>query len=79
MDVVHIDFRKAFAKVSHGRLVWKVTLHGILGELAIWIQNWLGGRTQWVIVEGHFFKFESCDQWSATPVSTHSIAIYYIH
>jgi len=43
-DVVYMDFNKAFNKVLHGRLINKVRAHGIQGNLANWIQNWLGGR-----------------------------------
>ena len=52
VDVVYMDFSKAFDKVPHGTLVQKVKLHGIRGELARWIQNWLGQRRQRVAVEG---------------------------
>jgi len=52
MDVVYMDFSKAFDKFPHGRLVQKVRLHGIRGELARWIQNWLSHRRQRVAVEG---------------------------
>lgn len=37
-DIVYIDF----SKVLHGRLIWKFGLYRIQGELANWIQNWLG-------------------------------------
>jgi len=47
--VVYIDFRKAFDKVPHGRLVQKVRSHGIQHKLANWIQNW-----QRVMVESCF-------------------------
>ena len=39
VDVVNIDLSKAFDKVTHGRLVWRIRSHGILGKLANWIQN----------------------------------------
>jgi len=32
VDVVHMDFSKAFDKFPHGRLVQKVKFHGIKGE-----------------------------------------------
>ena len=44
VDVVYMDFSKAFDKVLHGRLVQKVKSHGIRGQLARWVQNWLGYR-----------------------------------
>ena len=45
VDVVYMDFSKAFDKVPHGRLMQKVKSHEIRGELARWIQNWLSQRT----------------------------------
>ena len=44
VDVVYMDFSKAFDKVPHGRLVKKVKAHGIQGEVARWVENWLGHR-----------------------------------
>ena len=37
-----------------GRLLHKVKSHGIQGEVAKWIQNWLDDRTQRVVVEDCF-------------------------
>ena len=51
MDVVYMDFSKAFDKVPHGRLVQKVKSHGIRDELARWIQNWLGQRSKSGVVK----------------------------
>ena len=36
--------RKAFDKVPHSRLLHKVKSHGIQGEVAKWIRNWLDDR-----------------------------------
>ena len=52
VDVVYMDFSKAFDKVPYGRMVQMVKSHGIRGELARWIQNWLSQRRQRVAVEG---------------------------
>ena len=54
VDVVYMDFSKAFDKVPHGRLVKKVNSHGIQGDLIKWIQNWLSCRRQRVMTEGCF-------------------------
>ena len=40
VDVVYMDFSKAFDKVPHGRLMKKVRRCGIEGHLADWISNW---------------------------------------
>ena len=50
VDVVVLNFRKAFDKVSHKRLMRKVRALGIQGNVAAWIKNWLAGRRQRVIV-----------------------------
>lgn len=52
VDIVFLDFRKAFDKVPHKRLMRKVRALGIQGNVAAWIENWLAGRRQRVIVNG---------------------------
>ena len=54
VDVVYMDFSKAFDKVPHGRLLHKVESHGIQDEVSKWIQNWLLDRSQRVVVENCF-------------------------
>ena len=44
VDVVHLDFQKAFDKVPHKRLVSKVKAHGIGDNVLTWIENWLADR-----------------------------------
>ena len=40
MDVIYLDFQKAFDKVPHGRLVSKLEdTHGIGGEILKWVEN----------------------------------------
>ena len=52
-DVILLDFTKAFDKVPHNRLCYKLSLYGIRGSLLLWIKNFLTGRTQQVVVNGH--------------------------
>ena len=53
LDVVSLEFRKAFDKVPHKRLVRKVRALDIQGYVAASIENWLdAGRRQRVIVNG---------------------------
>jgi len=59
VDVVYMDFSKAFDKVPHGKLIQKVKSYGIQGELVRWIQNWFGDRKQRVAVEGYFSNWRS--------------------
>ena len=50
VDVIFLDFRKAFDKVPHRRLMSKVRALGIGGSVASWIEAWLGNRRQRVVV-----------------------------
>jgi hypothetical protein len=51
-DIFYLDFAKAFDKVSRERLIIKLEAKGITGRLKNWIQEWLTGRTQVVLVHG---------------------------
>ena len=52
LDVSYLDFSKAFDKVPHQRLRLQLKMHGIRGNLLNWIQMWLSGRQQRVILNG---------------------------
>ena len=52
VDVVYIDFAKAFDKVDFDILLEKNSKHGIGGKLGRWLHSFLTGRTQRVIVNG---------------------------
>ena len=53
VDVVFLDFAKAFDKVPKKRLTEKMRAHGIRGDLLRWIFNWLSDRRQRVVLNGH--------------------------
>ena len=53
VDVVYLDFSKAFDKVPHARLMEKLTACGIGGKIHAWIRAWLSGRRQRVVLNGH--------------------------
>jgi hypothetical protein len=54
VDLVYLDFAKAFDKVPYGRLFKKLEAHGIGGEVLQWIKNWLSGRRQKVGIMKEF-------------------------
>ena len=51
-DLILLDFSKAFAKVNHLRLLYKLQLHGVQGKTLGWIESFLIGRTQCVVLDG---------------------------
>ena len=52
LDVVYLDFAKAFDSVPHKRLLCKLSGYGIRGKLLIWIEAFLSNRWQRVMVKG---------------------------
>ena len=52
VDIVYLDFKKAFDKVPHERLLKKLEAHGIRGNLLRWIRVWLTTRKQRVMIDG---------------------------
>jgi hypothetical protein len=52
LDVVYLDFAKAFDKVPHQRLISKLQKHGLDGGVLEWIRAWLSNRKQRVSIRG---------------------------
>ncbi len=59
MDVIYLDFCKAFDKVPHQRLLLKLKSYGITGNLYNWIQDFLIGRTQRVVLNGKMSEWRN--------------------
>ena len=68
VDVVYLDFSKAFDKVDHKLLLFKIHQKGIQGKIYTWIANFLRNRTQSVIVDG--VTSESAEVKSGVPQGT---------
>ena len=52
VDVVYLDFSKAFDTVSHSILLQKLAVRGLNRYTLGWVRNWLEGRAQRVVVNG---------------------------
>jgi len=52
VDVVYLDFSKAFDTVFHNILPGKLRKCGLDEWSVRWIENWLNGRTQRVVISG---------------------------
>jgi len=57
VDVIYLDFQKAFDKVPHGHLVLKFDAHGIGSEILKWVENWLSKKKQRVVLGGEFSEW----------------------
>ncbi|PKU41163.1 rna-directed dna polymerase from mobile element jockey- hypothetical protein [Limosa lapponica baueri] len=52
VDVVYLDFSKAFDTVSHSILIDKLRKWGLEERTVRWIENWLKDRAQRVVIRG---------------------------
>ena len=68
IDVIYLDFLKAFDKVDIGILLRKAKGLGITGKLGRWINSFLTGRQQVVLVNGK--KSQVSDVISGVPQGT---------
>ena len=73
VDVVYLDFQKAFDKVPHQRLILKLKAHGIGNDVINWIEKWLTHRRQRVIVD------EICSEWGTIGISIRPYAVFNIY
>ena len=59
VDVIYLDFQKAFDKVPHQRLILKLKSHGMGNSILNWIEQWLTDRRQRVVVDGEVSSWKS--------------------
>uniref|UniRef100_A0A452IFI2 GBD/FH3 domain-containing protein n=1 Tax=Gopherus agassizii TaxID=38772 RepID=A0A452IFI2_9SAUR len=57
LDIVYLDFQKAFDKIPHQRLLSKVSSHEIRGNVISWISNWLKDRRQRIGINSQFSEW----------------------
>ena len=58
VDVIYLDYAKAFDKVDHKILLAKLKCYGITGKMYKWIEEFLTNRVQTVVVEGNKSTFQ---------------------
>jgi len=57
VDAIIVDFSKAFDLVPRGRLLEKISNSGVDTRVAVWIREFLSGRTQRVRVDmGNYLR-----------------------
>ena len=65
VDIIYLDFQKAFNNVLHRKLLNKVESRGISGHIHRWILDWLCNRKQRVVLKGKFSDW--CTASSGVP------------
>ena len=64
-DLILLDFSKAFDKVNHSKLLWKLHQYGIRGHTLAWIRAFQGNLSQTVVLDGE--ESESVPVSSGVP------------
>ena len=62
-DLILLDFSKAFDKVNRLKLLYKLFCFGVKANTLNWIQSFMTGRTQTVVLDG-----ESSEEVKVTSV-----------
>ena len=76
VDIIYLDFQKAFDKVPHQRLLLKLKAHGIGNGLIDWIEQWLTDKSccRW-----RSLKLEIGFEWGTTRISIRTSIILNIY
>ena len=58
VELIYLNFQKAFDKDPHQRLILKLKSHG-MGNSINWIEQWLTDRRQSVVMDGEVSSWKS--------------------
>ena len=76
VDVVYIDFSRAFDSVVYSKLFIKLESYGFNHELLAWIKSFLVDRCQRVVIDGYFSDF--CRVCSGVPQGTVLAPLFFL-
>lgn len=75
VDVIYTDFEKAFDRVDHDILLYKLQALGIHGDLLRWVRSYLSNRSQAVVIAG--YKSDYISVPSGVPQGSHLGTLFY--
>ena len=65
VDIIYLDFKKAFDSVSHKALLYKLSMYGLSGPVLLWIEAFLTDRRQRVFIGDSYSEW--CKVESGVP------------
>ena len=78
VDIFYFDFKKAFDRVPHNRLLYKLECLGIKGKVLNIIRDFLTGRS-FRVCWRRIFKPEGCPIRYPSRASAWAIIVCFIH
>jgi hypothetical protein len=63
LDLIYLDFAKAFDKVPYCRLFQKIEAHGIRELVLNWVKSWLRNRRQRVCIDREYSDWVEVTSW----------------
>ena len=79
VDVVFIDFSKAFDLVCHNTLLTKLYKYGVHGDLLNWCRDYLTERQQHAVVKGEASNWFNRNLWCPTRFFVGTIILHSLH
>lgn len=76
VDVILLDFAKAFDKVPHQRLLHKLNFYGVRDENLHWVESFLSSRKQRVLLDGK--ESSQAEVTSGVPQGTVNGPLYFL-
>ena len=76
IDILYLDFARAFDSVAHRKLLLKLKSYGLSRQLLLWIEHWLIGRKQRTQINGK--RSAWIDVKSGTPQGTSLSTILFL-
>ena len=76
VDIINLDFHKAFNCVPHQRLLSKLRSYGISGIVLNWITDSLSNRQQRVNVNG---SYPEQSKWCFAGECAWTTSLYYVY
>jgi len=78
--VIYTDLEKAFDKISHKRLISKLSSYGLTEEIINWIETFLNNRKQRVRIKDIFSDWVAVGStWYPTGFSVGTNTVYYLY
>ena len=70
MDCIYLNLKKAFDKVPHRRLLWKLELHLMIKRnIEKWMEYYLKRKEMITVVKDGKIRVEGNEKWSTTGIS----------